>query len=77
MDAADELQRAGQRGDVQKLPRLSVIIPAHDAASTIVEQLEALVDQRTNVAFEVIVVDNQSNDGQLAVFKEDWNQPLC
>lgn len=42
-------------------PSLSVIIPAKDAASTLGEQLDALLASEGN--FEVLVCDNGSSDG--------------
>lgn len=44
-------------------PRLSVIIPAHNAASVLGEQLEALRAQEEAEPFEVLVCDNNSTDG--------------
>ena len=46
---------------------ISVIIPARDRAHVIGFQLEALADQRTERAFEVIVADNGSTDDTVAV----------
>jgi len=43
---------------------VSVIIPAHNAAHTIGEQLDALANQdASGVSWELIVVDNNSTDG--------------
>lgn len=44
-------------------PQVSVVIPSLNAASTLVEQLEALGRQRTDRSFEVLVADNGSTDG--------------
>src|SRR4051794_36093623 len=44
-------------------PRVSVIVPARNAASTIGRTLEALRGQDGSVSYEVIVVDNASSDG--------------
>ncbi len=41
---------------------VSVVIPAHDAAATIGEQLDAVLAQALEEPFEVLVVDNASND---------------
>lgn len=43
-------------------PRLSVVIPARDAATTIGEQLDALCAQTWTGPWEIVVVDNQSSD---------------
>ncbi len=43
-------------------PVISVIVAARDAASTIARTLRALAAQRGAPAFEVIVIDNGSND---------------
>lgn len=43
-------------------PRLSVVLPARNAADEIVGQLEALASQRWTQTWEVVVVDNGSED---------------
>jgi GT2 family glycosyltransferase len=43
-------------------PELSVVIPAHNAAETLGEQLDALLAQGWAPGFEVIVADNLSTD---------------
>lgn len=48
-------------------PRLSVIIPAHNAASVLGEQLEALREQEGAEPFEVLVCDNNSSDSTAQV----------
>jgi len=47
--------------------RLSVIVPCFNAASTIAAQLEALANQCWSEPWEVIIADNGSTDGTLAV----------
>ena len=42
--------------------RLSVVIAAYDAADTLGEQLDALVDQEWSGGWEIVVVDNASTD---------------
>lgn len=42
---------------------LSVIIPCHDEAATLPAQLDALASQRWDGSWEVLVVDNGSQDG--------------
>lgn len=59
---------------MQDQPEVSVIIPCHDAAATIAQQLEALRAQTSPSPFEVIVVDNRSTDdlaGAVAPFTSD------
>lgn len=46
---------------------LSVIIPCYNAASTLAEQLEALVSQAFSLTWEVIVSDNGSTDETIVV----------
>lgn len=46
---------------------LSVVIPCFDAADTLGEQLEALAGQRWDGPWEVLVADNGSTDGSVAV----------
>lgn len=43
--------------------RVSVIIPAYNAAATLQMQLDALAEQTEAPAFEVLVIDNRSTDG--------------
>lgn len=43
-------------------PDLSVVIPARDVASTLAEQLDALLAQSWSGRIEVVVVDNRSTD---------------
>jgi GT2 family glycosyltransferase len=47
--------------------KLSVIIAAHNAASTIGQQLEALATQKWSEPWEVVVVDNRSTDNTAEV----------
>jgi glycosyltransferase involved in cell wall biosynthesis len=47
---------------VQPTPQLTVILPFRNAARTIAEQLEALVDQDYEGRWELIAVDNRSDD---------------
>lgn len=42
---------------------LSVVIPCHDVAGTLGEQLDALLAQDWDGAWEIVVVDNRSTDG--------------
>lgn len=59
---------------------VSVIIPAYNCEKTIALLLEALGQQDTNLEYEVIVVDNGSNDrtrGILDSYKEKYPVPLC
>ena len=44
------------------IPQISVIIPASDATATIGAQLAALLSQRCDVRYEIVVVDNNSSD---------------
>jgi len=47
--------------------KLSVIVPCYNAANTIATQLEALAGQYWSGSWEVIVADNGSTDGTLAI----------
>jgi glycosyltransferase involved in cell wall biosynthesis len=51
-------------------PDLSVVIPVRDAATTIRGQLDALLAQEWDGAFEVVVADNGSTDATRAVVEE-------
>ena len=44
------------------MPELSIVIPAHNAAATLQEQLAALARQHGNTDYEIVVVDNGSTD---------------
>jgi glycosyltransferase involved in cell wall biosynthesis len=50
-------------------PALSVVIPAHNAEDTLGEQLDALLEQRWDPGFEVIVADNLSTDATAEVVR--------
>jgi glycosyltransferase involved in cell wall biosynthesis len=50
--------------------KLSVIIPCYNAASTIGAQLEALAGEQWTGPWEVIISDNGSTDGTLAVVEQ-------
>ncbi len=50
--------------------RLSVIIPAYNAAATIAEQLDALAAQRWSEPWEVIVVNNRCTDNTIEVARQ-------
>lgn len=51
---------------------VSVIIPAHNSAATLVEALDSVVRQTRGVQ-EIIVVDDVSSDDTIRVF-EDWQR---
>jgi glycosyltransferase involved in cell wall biosynthesis len=48
-------------------PRVSVVVPAHNATGTLARTLAALAAQDLDGPFEVIVVDDASDDGTAAV----------
>lgn len=54
---------------------LSIIIPAHNEAGTISEQLDALAAQEWNGSWDVIVVDNQSTDATRSIV-ESYSQSV-
>lgn len=54
---------------------VSVVIPVRDGAAVIGEQLAALAEQRTELAWEVVVADNGSTDLTRAVV-EAWRDRL-
>lgn len=49
---------------------LSVVIPCRDVADTLPEQLDALLAQVWDGAWEVVVVDNRSSDATAAIARE-------
>ncbi len=53
---------------------VSVIIPAHNSATTLVEALDSVVHQ-TRPVQEIIVVDDVSSDDTIRVF-ENWQRSL-
>ncbi len=50
--------------------RISVVVPAYNAAATLSEQLAALVEQTFDGAWEIVVVDNASTDETSAIVRE-------
>lgn len=69
MRAPDPLSGHDRNGTVTRAaPKLiSVVIPARNARATLDEQLKALAGQVYAGAWEVVVADNGSTDGTLAV----------
>jgi glycosyltransferase involved in cell wall biosynthesis len=59
------------RPEHNDLPRISVVIPARNAADILDQQLAALARQQVPVPWEVVVADNGSTDGTAAV-AESW-----
>ncbi len=55
------------KGSDLKAPTASVIIPCFNAEETLGEQLDALIAQTGDVPFELILVDNDSCDGTVAL----------
>jgi glycosyltransferase involved in cell wall biosynthesis len=55
------------------MPTISVIVPARDAAATIGATLRALDAQDIDEEYEVIVVDDGSEDGTAEVVEAAWN----
>jgi glycosyltransferase involved in cell wall biosynthesis len=51
-------------------PALSVVIPAHNAAATLGDQLDALLAQSWGRPWEIVVVDNRSTDATPCVATE-------
>jgi len=49
---------------------LSIIIPSHNVADTLAEQLDALLDQRWDGEWEIVVVNNRSTDGTAPLVEE-------
>ncbi len=58
---------------INRAPEVSVIICALNAALTLPRQLKALENQETKLPYEVILVDNGSEDDTRAVM-EAWAQ---
>jgi glycosyltransferase involved in cell wall biosynthesis len=50
--------------------RLSVVVPAHNAASTLRVQLEALLAQECDGPWEIVVVDNGSTDDTASIVQQ-------
>ncbi len=49
---------------------ITVVIPAHNAAATLAEQLDAVLAQEFDEPFEVLVIDNNSTDTTAALVLE-------
>jgi glycosyltransferase involved in cell wall biosynthesis len=58
---------AQDRDASRSAPRLSVIIPCYNSAATLGEQLAALARQTTGYPWEVVIADNGSRDGTVAI----------
>jgi GT2 family glycosyltransferase len=58
------------------VPRVSVIVPAHDAARWLDESLESALDQ-DGVALEVVVVDDGSTDATAAIAARHGGRVRC
>ena len=54
-------------GSTRSVPRISVILPACNAARTIARQIEAICRQQSTQEYELIVFDDASCDGTAAV----------
>jgi GT2 family glycosyltransferase len=52
-------------------PEITVVIPAHNAAETLRAQLAAVLGQETEAPFDVVVVDNGSNDATAAIVESE------
>jgi rhamnosyltransferase len=50
-------------------PRVSVVVPTRDGASTLPALLDALWSQKTNHPLDIIAVDSGSSDGSLAILE--------
>lgn len=60
----------GGAADVRERIDISVVIPTRNRAGFLPDCLGSLASQRSEAAFEVIVVDNASEDGTAAVLRE-------
>ena len=60
---------------INRAPEVSVIICALNAALTLPRQLKALENQETKLPYEVILVDNGSEDDTHALWKHGLRNP--
>lgn len=51
-------------------PDISVIVPAYNSAGTLARTLQSLLDQQTDARVEIIIADDASTDGTLAVAED-------
>ncbi|MGB8319227.1 MAG: glycosyltransferase family 2 protein [Ignavibacteriaceae bacterium] len=72
-----EFQKIDLKKDVFK-NEASIIIPVKNRVNTIKDAVESALRQETNFAFNIIVVDNYSNDGTTDILKEyaDTNEKI-
>ena len=61
---------AGPNQDLDEPLDLCVVLPCHNVADTLAEQLEALTAERWRGSWTILVVDNRSTDGTAAVAME-------
>jgi len=50
------------RGDVNEAPKVSIVVPAYNEESYILQLLDSISKQKTSIATEVIIVVNDSTD---------------
>jgi glycosyltransferase involved in cell wall biosynthesis len=62
--------RGSSRDAATDRPAVSVIVPAHNAAETLREQLDALRHQTYDGSREIVIVDNRSTDHTRSVAEE-------
>ena len=65
------VQPTDREGSDPGSPAVSVVVCVRNGAATLASQLEALAGQVDAPGFEVVLVDNGSTDGTVAVF-EQW-----
>lgn len=67
--AGQEAAEVVELGDASETPRVSVVVPTYNHRPFVLELLESLRSQ-SDVAFEVVVVDDGSSDGSFAAIIE-------
>jgi glycosyltransferase involved in cell wall biosynthesis len=56
--------------DARSMPALSVVIPCFNGAATLAETLDGLVAQVWDRPWEIVLADNGSSDGSVALFQD-------
>lgn len=68
MRMSDRAGRYPPNPDVaDPLPQLSIVIPCYNSEATLADQLTAIARQVTRYTWEVLIADNGSRDGTLAI----------
>lgn len=55
-------------------PKLSIILVTYNHAKTISQSIESILSQETSYSYQIIIIDDFSNDGSLKIIKDYVNK---